>query len=308
MSEILGVDYSEGYPGGAALAAEGMAFACRYLGTDSRCITVAEKNDLNAHGIKIVLIKETDGLGFRNGEAPGRIDATNAQADIVRVGLPINAPVYFTVDDEFNPQDGPGMTAYMQAAEKVLRSRKRMALYGPLAAINYAKQHGLATYYWQTSGWSGIPTVWSPGNNMEQFRYDLTINGVSCDLNRAFTADYGQAYGGPAPDVIPPKPKPGPVPGIALPKGMTLPLLKRLFTGSASNEVVIGGETERFDPNGKVSRSWLQRGIASIPAGKTWREGSFPQLKDRVVRGKDGKDGTDFVFGDGSTIHVGKEN
>lgn len=256
MNPLYGVDYSAGYPGGAALRAAGVQFVCRYLGTDSRCITVPEKNDLTAHGVAIVLIKETDGLGFRNGEAPGRLDAIAAQNDIARTVFPLNAPVYFTVDDQFSPGDGPGMTAYLHAAEAVLGSHKRVALYGPLAAINYAKQNGLATYYWQTSGWSGIPTVWSPANNLEQYAYagaehpELTINGVACDANRALTADYGQIGGSSMPT---PTPTP---PAVVYPEGMDAGIAKEMFGSFKAKN----GVTVQYSEGDELARLWLASG------------------------------------------------
>lgn len=242
MNPIQGVDYSTQPPPGAkALKDAGVQFACRYLATDGRGITKPEIADLNAFGIKIVLIYETDGLGFRSGAVTGKADATAAQGHIVRLGLPLNSPVYFTVDDQFNPADVAPLQAYLAACATVLGSPARVCLYGPLAAVEAASGH--ARCLWQTSGWSGVPTVWHPGNTMEQYGYHHMINGVDCDDNRALTADYGQIGGS-----VPAK--------ITYPDGMDAGIAKRFFGSvKASN-----GVTVSYSEDDELSKLWLASG------------------------------------------------
>ena len=81
-------------------------------------------------------------------------------------------------------------------------------------------------------------------------------------------------------------------------------MLERLYTGSPENKIRIADEMVSFNVNGQVSRAWLRRGLSSIPKGETWHEGVFPQIKDRVLRGMNGRDGTDWIFVTGSSIHV----
>ena len=67
-----GLDYAGGIPGGAAIAAAGYRFVCRYLSSGgsalpSKMLTPAEADDLRANGIEIVSNWETTGEEMLNG-------------------------------------------------------------------------------------------------------------------------------------------------------------------------------------------------------------------------------------------------
>lgn len=314
MTVIEGVDFSRGgIPSAASLRAEGKHFKGRYAvsdkSPDGRGYTASEYKQDVADGFDMFLFWEGQESGMLGGFAAGVAAAQNAQGNIELALMPPTIPVYFACDFDATPEQQAAIDDYLRGCASVI-GLPRTKIYGGFWVVSRCIANGTASGSCQTSAWSG--GQWFAGNDLEQYGYNLIIDGVNCDAVRALKDNYGQASKfvaqPPHPDPVPePAPKPKPpttVPGIKLPKGVTVELLGRLYTGSPNNHITIGGETISFDVNGAVSRAWLKRCLASIPHGKTWREGSWPQIKDRVHRGTGGKDGTDFVFVDGGIIHA----
>ena len=308
------VDYSRGgFPGSSALKANGKVGVIRYVVGDlspvERGITAQEYQELTAGGIQVAAVWEGTTGRMRAGFAAGQVDARDAEAHIAAAGMPALMPIYFAFDDDATPEDQTAIDDYLRGVASVIKL-ERTGLYGGYWPLRRASANGTAKWFWQTTAWSGGNIF--AGNHLYQYGYNLWINSVNCDANQAFQDNYGQAslfLTPPKPTPAPtPKPKPltspATVPGIKLPSGLTVKMLERLYTGNAENKIKIADETISFYVNGQVSRAWLKRGLSSIPKGKDWHEGVFPQIKDRVLRGTNGKDGTDWVFVTGSSIHV----
>lgn len=203
-----GVDYSAGAPGGAALAAAGYSFACRYV-TDGapqlphKLLTAAEAHDLWAHGVDIVSNWESSGTSCLGGYRQGVADATIANANHLAAGGPPDRPIYFSVDYDAPDSDQDAINAYLQGVESVI-GRSRAGVYGGYWVVTRCLDAGVAAWAWQTDAWSGDPAGLAPagmdGDYLDR-RANLlqrnvlgcvSVNGVQCDVDAALTADFGQ--------------------------------------------------------------------------------------------------------------------
>jgi hypothetical protein len=181
------VDYSSGRPGGKALAAAGMSFAARYLSHNAgKNLTRAEADDLAAHGVSCVVVWETMAQRAGAGRAAGMADAKEAAAQATARGMPSGRPIYFAVDYDATPS---AVVAYFQGVASVL-GLARTGVYGGYKVVDYLLDHKLATWAWQTVAWSG--GRWDPRAVIRQYASTIRINGVSCDHDTAYAADYGQ--------------------------------------------------------------------------------------------------------------------
>lgn len=233
-----GVDYSGGLPGGAALAANNVAFACRYVfngspGLPYKLLTLAEANDLWANGVDIVSNYESTGTDATNGYAQGVADANDAQANHAAAGGPANAPIYFSLDwDESNAQD-PAVIQYFQGVASVI-GLERTGAYGSYWILTRLFAAGVISWGWQAEAWSSDPAgigsldldgdyVCAQAQLLQRNNAGyLNVGGVECDIDVALAANYGQwHYAGSTP-VTPPAP---PAPAVpAAPTGDTAAL------------------------------------------------------------------------------------
>lgn len=217
-----GVDYSAQAPGGAALAAAGYAFACRYVFNGApdlpyKLLTAAEASDLWANGVDIVSNYESTGTSPLNGYDQGVADAQEALANHAAAGGPSSAPIYFSVDfDEAQSQDA-AVIAYFQGVASAL-GLERTGAYGGYWIISRLFNAGVITFGWMTEAWSGDPNALAPTGLDDDYldpRCQLlqrnalgyaTINGCQCDIDVALTANYGQWHyqGEPPPVTNPP--------------------------------------------------------------------------------------------------------
>jgi hypothetical protein len=190
----LGLDYSAGRPGGAAIRGAGFDFVVRYL-TDGgptlpgKLLTPAEADDLRAHGVSIVSNWETTNNRMLDGFGAGANDATAGLAHVLACGGRRDRPIYFSVDFDATPdQQGP-IDDYLRGAATVL-GRQNVGIYGGYWPISRALDHGTAAWAWQTDAWSG--------GNIEQRRAmhqrtgTIVVGGVECDVDEAFFDDFGQ--------------------------------------------------------------------------------------------------------------------
>lgn len=196
MATVPGVDYPwPPYPGGVALKAAGKVFACRYLSHDTRGknLSRAEADDLAAHDVWCVLVWETTANRAGAGRTAGVADAKTAEAQAAAAGMPSGRPIYFAVDYDATPTD---VDAYFQGVASVI-SVARTGVYGGYRVVKHLLDAGLAKWAWQTSAWSG--GQWDPRANLRQPLGTLHINGADCDIDTAYTPDYGQWMPGKTP-------------------------------------------------------------------------------------------------------------
>lgn len=207
----LGVDYAWGYPGTAALSQAGATFAARYHSNDkSKNLRPDEARALLAAGIDVVSVWETTADRMLAGYSAGVIDAHLAAAEQHACGAPPDAPIYFAADFDATPAQQAPIDAYLSGAASVI-GKKRTGIYGGFYVVKRALDAGVCHYGWQTYAWSG--GQWEDRAQLQQFHNGVRINKVSCDLNRATAADFGQWTRTAKPK--PPagdKPLPGPTP------------------------------------------------------------------------------------------------
>lgn len=197
---IPGVDYAWSHPGGSALEAAGMKFAARYLSNGaSKNISRAEADDLAEHGVWSVVVWESTATRPLSGRAAGVTDAQRAAAQAAAAGMPDSRPIYFAVDFDATAKQMPVVMAYLDGAASVL-GRDRTGVYGGYDTVRAALDGRHATWAWQTRAWS--EGRWDSRAHMRQGA-TRTIGGVSCDLNTATTADYGQWMPGRTPNITP---------------------------------------------------------------------------------------------------------
>lgn len=198
MTSIPGVDYAWSHPGGAALKAAGKVFACRYLSPDhSKNLARVEADDLAAHGIWSVVVWEATANRAKAGRAAGVADAKTASTQAAAAGMPSSRPIYFAVDFDATAADQAYINAYLDGAASVI-GRDRVGIYGGYYPVKRALDGGHATWAWQTVAWSG--GQWDSRAVIRQ-GMQKNINGVSCDLDTATAADYGQWMPGKTPTV-----------------------------------------------------------------------------------------------------------
>lgn len=194
---VLGVDYSDGRPGGAALAAAGMAFACRYLTWPgiraAAALTATEVADLHGHGIAVVANFEKDQTRALGGRAAGLIDGQQALTALQALGFPSDRPVYFSVDFDAVAGQQPAIDAYLGGCAVALGSA-RVGVYAGIGPIGRCAANHSARWFWQTLAWSGGKV--SPFAHLYQNQTGSTgakpINGAAVDYDRALQLDYGQ--------------------------------------------------------------------------------------------------------------------
>lgn len=188
---IEGVDYSDDRPDLAALYATGRRFAVRYVGPgrESKQLTKAEAAHLASHGFDIACVAEGSAGGLLNGFATGRDWATQAIADARACGMPAHRPIYFAVDVDIDATKWPRVADGLRGAGSVV-GRDNVGVYGEYDVIGWAFRDGVACYGWQTYAWSHGRI--QPFTHAHQYRNGVEMAGATVDLDRAFTADFGQ--------------------------------------------------------------------------------------------------------------------
>lgn len=187
-----GIDYAwHGPINPSLLRKAGVSFAVRYLGPSpgqGKALSTGEARELASAGIDVVAVYETTGI-TAGGHAEGVRDAEQARSWAKGI-LPADRPVYFANDRE--PTGGLG--PYLAGAASVL-GHHGTGVYGGFAAVELAVTLHLCAYFWQTYAWSGSPTRWHPAAQLRQYRNDVRVAGISCDLDEARAADFGQWRG-----------------------------------------------------------------------------------------------------------------
>lgn len=194
---IEGVDYAflPEHPSIPGLASAGIQFACRYLGpgTSDKHLTPSEADELAAHGIAIVANAEGAATGLLGGYKTGFDWAAQAADQAHDCGMPPGRPIYLSADWDVISGQWPYVRQALQGAAEALGGPHRVGIYGSAKVMEWARNDGVAQWFWQTYAWSG--GRWAAGNNIEQYRNGVSLAGGTVDLNRALTIDYGQWRG-----------------------------------------------------------------------------------------------------------------
>ena len=215
------VDFSRtawsGSPTVTALKEMGKLGVGRYAVNDKspsgRGITADEYQRLTLNGIDVFLFWEGVESWMLGGFEAGVAAARNADANILAAGMPPKTPVYFAHDIDPQPQHFEAIRLAVEGAASVV-GWDRMGVYGGWLLIDHlAPIYDLMHYYCQTLAWM-YGRGWHPKATLQQYAFNVWIDGTNCDLVRATREDYGQARF----TVSPPPPTPT-YPAPWLPEG-----------------------------------------------------------------------------------------
>lgn len=186
-----GIDYSWARPGGRAIKNAGKQFVVRYLypdGEGGKGLDASELADLVNNGLEICLVFESYISRPKEGRAAGAADARTSQAEISRLGLPANSPVYFAVDWDASAADQVAIDEYLQGCADVI-GHDRVGIYGSADVMTRTMQSGTAKWFWQTYAWSRGRV--QEGIHLYQYLNGQNLNGA-VDYNRTSLDNYGQ--------------------------------------------------------------------------------------------------------------------
>jgi glycoside hydrolase-like protein len=169
------VDYSYARPGAQAIKDYGANGAMRYLGTDGRCITTGERDELLGAGLGIGLIWETTARRpADSGWTGGVADAQSANREADRLAAPGDCPIFYAVD--FQPTSaelGGPIADYFRGALSV--GGRPVRAYGCAAVLQHlCGDCGMFPDSWQCGAWSYAGTA--PGTPINDGGYSLVLS------------------------------------------------------------------------------------------------------------------------------------
>lgn len=200
----LGVllDYAAGVISAADLRASGATGAIRYVsdrrpGGDwmkGKPIELPEARDLYHSGLKIVSCYQygkQDSADWLGGQAAGVRHAQRGWQLHVAAGGSYGAPIYASIDDDPSPDQYRQLVApYLRGWESVV-GPQRLGVYANAPTIEWARQDGLGSYYWQHN-WGSNGLV-HPAAHLHQLEVDKrSVGGVGVDVNQILKPNFGQ--------------------------------------------------------------------------------------------------------------------
>lgn len=197
----VGIDFAweSPPPSPAALKAAGVTFVCRYLSNDaSKDLSPAEYAAYQAAGIAVVVVWETVANRMLAGYSAGKADALEAVTLCKQIGIPGAFPVYFACDFDATQLDQAGIDAYLDGVASVI-GVARAGIYGGYWPVSRAFAAGKVTFGWQTYAWSG--GSWEPRAQLRQVQNDVTVAGITVDIDHAIADNFGQVIYTPPPPV-----------------------------------------------------------------------------------------------------------
>lgn len=182
----VGLDFSFGRPGGAAIVAAGYAFVLRYvpyLGDGGKGLTLAEVAEYRANGLSIGLVYESTAGRMFDGFPAGVADANQCLVSGAILHWPTDLPFYFACDVDTTPDQLGYVDDYLAGCASVL-GLARVGVYGEYDVVKHCHLAGTATYLWQTYAWSnGLVYAY---RHLYQYRNGQTLNGAEVDYNEAY--------------------------------------------------------------------------------------------------------------------------
>jgi Domain of unknown function (DUF1906) len=200
----LGVllDYAAGVITAADLRAAGAAGAIRYVSDPrpggqwmkGKPIQLAEARDLYHNGLKIVSCYQfgkKESADWLGGQTAGVRHAQRGWQLHIAAGGSYGAPIYASIDDAPTQDQYRQLVApYLRGWESVV-GHQRLGVYANAPTIEWARQDGLGSYYWQHN-W-GSNGVVHPAAHLHQVEIDKrSISGVGVDINQILKPNFGQ--------------------------------------------------------------------------------------------------------------------
>lgn len=206
MTYGFALDYSAKRLTGAQISAAGYAGVVRYLPKPSPTqvvtLTAAEYDDLTAHGVHVAIVFEhNDRLRPLQGRTAGIDDAQWAHRMALQEGIPAPPRTIYAAHDIWETQYRTGaglaaMRAYQDGWHSILGAAS--GVYGYAEIVQAAHDDGTASRFWQCGRESDVV---AHANLYQQNYGQISLGGISCDVNQILTLDYGQhpAPAGPSP-------------------------------------------------------------------------------------------------------------
>ena len=139
------VDYSFSRPDPQQVADSGFTGVIRYLSrTMGKNLSKAERDELHALGLAILLVWETDGV-TTGGAAVGAQHAREANTQADALGYPDDCPIFYATDHDYT---AAAVSGYYQGVASI--DGRPWGVYGGIRVIDGID----APYYWQTGAWS----------------------------------------------------------------------------------------------------------------------------------------------------------
>ena len=189
-----GLDFAfKPHPGIHAIKTYGAEWAGRYVSslpandTNGKNLLRAERDELLAAGIRIILFVEEGAQSMKGGRAVGVAHAEHAVAVARALGMD-GIPFYYAADWDATPADQAAINAYMDGVISV-HGLTRAGIYGGYYVVQRVLDAGKAAFSCQTRAWSG--GRWDHRANIRQGP-TVTVGGASCDADESQTPDYGQ--------------------------------------------------------------------------------------------------------------------
>ncbi len=155
VSEIPGFDFSFTKPEPGAMGRAGYTFAIGYVSPNpaknvSAELLAAYRNS----GILVGLVWESTAGRALEGQAAGVADGQAAEDQANAVGYPVDAVLFFAVDQDTTAADYPAIQAYAESFNAV--TRRPVGIYGEADVIDHFVTPGKppVQYGWQTLAWS----------------------------------------------------------------------------------------------------------------------------------------------------------
>lgn len=119
-----GLDYAFARPPGAFIRSLGYTFVVRYISpstTNPKNLTIAERDNLQAAGVKILLVWESYATRPNTGAPGGRTDGTQARNYAFSLGYPGYVPILVAVDTDTYSGNIAAHEAYIRAFHEAVK-------------------------------------------------------------------------------------------------------------------------------------------------------------------------------------------
>jgi len=198
------IDFAYSRPSPSAIKTAGFAGVIRYLSSDPfKAISPSEADSYHLAGLTVTLVYEDAANDAEGGAAAGRAKAGIAKPQLRNLGVPIDRPVYFAVDENLAPQKyGDALSCVTSFAAFLGRPP---ACYGSRPFLAFAKENGVSYLY--EAGAAQWNTGPAPAHvQLHQEATQAVVDGSTVDVDIASATDYGQW---PRPVSTPRPPPPG---------------------------------------------------------------------------------------------------
>jgi hypothetical protein len=155
--EIPGFDCSYTKPGWMEMQAAGYTFMVGYVSPNSaKNLTAGNFYDYHVRaGMAVGLVWEATPGRALQGSSAGTADGKAAELQANAIGYPVDAVIFFAVDQDTTSANYAAIQAYANAFN--LNTRRPVGIYGEADVVDHFVTPGVqpVRYGWQTAAWSG---------------------------------------------------------------------------------------------------------------------------------------------------------